>query len=234
VGAHASCWAKYGPPPREDKRAVTTRERRQQVHDLLERGVSMLECAHRLGVSLNTVKRHARHSEPDRMIRAPVYRACLVDAYRDHLRQRRCEDPAVPVPHLLAGIREQGHTGSADLLVHYINQGRVESDHAALSPRKVTGLLIRHPGRLDGRQSIQRGQLAGACPKMTVLTAQVAISNRFRSRRQGVLVSTPEGEDVNELSRWPGGRALYDPRPGEPRTQGPGVACRFYCFGDRS
>ncbi len=35
-----------------------------------------------------------------------------------------------------------------------------------------------------------------------------------------------------ELSRWPGGRALYDPRPGEPRTPGPGVSCRFYYSGD--
>jgi hypothetical protein len=38
----------------------------------------------------------------------------------------------------------------------------------------------------------------------------------------GVALST-------ELSRWPGGRrALYDPPAGEPRAQGPGVACRFY------
>lgn len=35
-----------------------------------------------------------------------------------------------------------------------------------------------------------------------------------------------------ELSRWPGGRALYDPHPGEPRTPGPGVMCRFYYSGD--
>lgn len=41
----------------------------------------------------------------------------------------------------------------------------------------------------------------------------------------GVALST-------ELSRWPGGRALYDLRPGEPRTPGPGVICRFYCSGD--
>ncbi|MET8957184.1 hypothetical protein [Streptomyces sp. NPDC004533] len=34
-----------------------------------------------------------------------------------------------------------------------------------------------------------------------------------------------------ELSRWPGGRALYDPDPGEPRTPGPGVMCRFYYSG---
>jgi hypothetical protein len=26
---------------------------------------------------------------------------------------------------------------------------------------------------------------------------------------------------ITELSRWPGGRALYDPRPGEPREPGP-------------
>jgi hypothetical protein len=35
-----------------------------------------------------------------------------------------------------------------------------------------------------------------------------------------------------ELSRWPGGRALYDPHLGESRTPGPGVTCRFYYSGD--
>ncbi|WP_317447621.1 hypothetical protein [Streptomyces collinus] len=36
---------------------------------------------------------------------------------------------------------------------------------------------------------------------------------------------------ATELSRWPGGRALYDPSADEPRT-GLGVACRFYYAGD--
>ncbi|MEU5083492.1 MULTISPECIES: hypothetical protein [Streptomyces] len=35
-----------------------------------------------------------------------------------------------------------------------------------------------------------------------------------------------------ELVRWPGGRALYDPRPGERRSPGPGVSCRFHHSGD--
>ncbi|MFC9399384.1 ISL3 family transposase, partial [Streptomyces sp. NPDC057027] len=172
IGAHASCWSKLGPPLREGNRA-TTRERWQQVHDLLDQGVGLLACARRLGVSLNTVKRYARHSEPDRMVRAPVYRACLVDPYRDHLRKRRTEDPAVPVTHLLAEIREQGYTGSANLLVRYINQGRVEADHAALSPRKVTGLLTRHPDRLDEDQHTLRDQLAHACLEMAVPAGQI-------------------------------------------------------------
>jgi hypothetical protein len=37
---------------------------------------------------------------------------------------------------------------------------------------------------------------------------------------------------ATELGQFPGGRALYDPRPGEPRTPGPGVSCRFYYSGD--
>ncbi|MFI8232616.1 hypothetical protein ACIGDI_27655 [Streptomyces sp. NPDC085900] len=35
-----------------------------------------------------------------------------------------------------------------------------------------------------------------------------------------------------ELGQFPGGRALYDPHPGEPRTPGPGVSCRLYHSGD--
>jgi len=37
---------------------------------------------------------------------------------------------------------------------------------------------------------------------------------------------------TTELSRWPGGRALYDPRPGDARAPGPGVVCRLYHSGD--
>ncbi len=33
---------------------------------------------------------------------------------------------------------------------------------------------------------------------------------------------------MTELGRWPGGRALYDPRP----PGGLGVVCRFYYSGD--
>jgi len=54
------------------------------------------------------------------MIRAPRYRATLVDPYRDHLRARRAADPAVPVHRLLAEIREKGYPGSMNLLYRYI------------------------------------------------------------------------------------------------------------------
>jgi transposase len=116
VAAHSSCWAAAGPPLKEGKQAQTTAERWRQVHDLLDKGTGLLECSRRLGLSLNTVKRYARAAEPQRMTRAPKYRATLVDPYRDHLRARRAADPAVPVQRLLAEIRELGYTGSMNLL----------------------------------------------------------------------------------------------------------------------
>lgn len=61
-------------------REQTTRERWRKVHDLLGQGVGLLECARRLDVALNTVKRYARMNEPTGDRRAPRYRPTLVDA----------------------------------------------------------------------------------------------------------------------------------------------------------
>ncbi|MEU6201956.1 ISL3 family transposase, partial [Streptomyces sp. NPDC047061] len=174
VLAHSACWAPLGPPIREGRRAQTTRERWQQVHDLRDQGVGLLECARRLNLALNTVKRYARHAEPDRLIRTPQYRPTLVDPYREHLRKRRATDPAVPVTHLLAEIRELGYTGSANLLVRYITQGRVEADHATLSPRRTARLLLTDPAHLKEEQAALRDKLSAACPEMTALATQIS------------------------------------------------------------
>ncbi len=173
VAAHSACWAAAGPPLKEGKQAGTTAERWRQVHDLLERGTGLLECSRRLGLSLNTVKRYARAAEPGRMVRAPKYRATLVDPYRDHLRARRAEDPAVPVQRLLAEIREQGYAGSMNLLYRYITQGRVESDRPHLSPRRVARLLLTRPDALSDAQRSLLGELIAACPEMTSLAGLV-------------------------------------------------------------
>ncbi|MER8003430.1 hypothetical protein [Streptomyces sp. NPDC095613] len=46
------------------------------------------------------------------------------------------------------------------------------------------------------------------------------------------MITTDDGVALaTEFGRFPG-RALYAPRPGEPRTPGPGVSCRFCYSGD--
>ncbi|HET9895550.1 MAG TPA: hypothetical protein VFQ44_11540 [Streptosporangiaceae bacterium] len=158
---------------KEGRQAQTTAEQWRQVHDLLDKGTGLLECSCRPRLSLNTVKRYARAAEPQRMIRAPKYQAAMADPYRKHLRARRAEDPAVPVTRLLAEIRELGYPSSLNLLRRYISQGRVESDRPHLSPKHVARLLLTRPDNLSDNQKTLPGQLTGACPEMTSLTALV-------------------------------------------------------------
>jgi hypothetical protein len=90
----------------------------------------------------------------------------LVDPYRDYLRKRRAEEPGVPVQYLLREIRERGYPGSSNLLVRYINQGRLDSDRPHLSPRRATRILLTKPVRLTGAQAETRARLEAACPEM--------------------------------------------------------------------
>ena len=171
VAAHSACWAR-GTPLQEGKRAATTQERWQQVHELRARNVGLLDCARRLNLSLNTVKRYDRASEPQRLQRVPNYRPTLAGPHRDYLRKRRAEEPGVPVQQLLREIRERGYQGSSNLLVRYINQGRLEG-RPHLAPRQAARILLTRPDRLTAGQQETLAGLEGACPEMTALTGLI-------------------------------------------------------------
>jgi transposase len=193
VRAHAPCWATVNPPRPGGVREQTTRERWHKVHALLDSGVGLLECARRLGLALNTVKRYARSPEPSADRIAPRYRPTLVDPYRDHLRRRRSDDPAVPVTHLLHEIRELGYTGSANLLVRYLNQGRAEGDRPVITPRRLTRLLLTHPDHLRTKDTELLGLLTAARPEMTQLTALI---------RDFAALLTPASGNDPKLTEW--------------------------------
>ncbi len=192
VAAHCACWAK-GMPLQDGKRAATTAERWQQVHALRAQNVGLLDCARRLNLSLNTVKRYDRASEPKRLQRVPKYRPTLVDPYRDYLRKRRAEEPGVPVQQLLREIRERGYQGSSNLLVRYINQGRLDSDRPHLSPRRASRILLTRPDRLTGGQAEALTRLEAACPEMTALAGLI---------RSFAAMLTPAPDNDGRLRQW--------------------------------
>jgi transposase len=192
VAAHSTCWAQAC-PPQAGPRAQTTAERWQQVHDLLGKGVGLLECSRRLDLALNTVKRYARATAPERLQRAPQYRPTLVDPYRDHLRTRRAEDPAVPVQQLLREIRELGYPGSSNLLVRYLSQGRAEAGRPHMSPRRAARLLLTRPTTLTEGQATRLDGLAAACPEMTALAGLV---------RSFAALLTPNPGNDHLLQQW--------------------------------
>ncbi|MBT2438782.1 ISL3 family transposase [Streptomyces sp. ISL-36] len=193
VRAHAPCWATVNPPRPGGVREQTTRERWHKVHALLDSGVGLLDCSRRLNLALNTVKRYARIPEPPADRIAPRYRPTLVDPYRDHLRARRAADPAVPVTHLLHEIREQGYTGSANLLVRYLNQGRAEGDRPVTTPHRLTRLLLTHPEHLWTKDTDLLGILTAACPEMTALAR---LTGEFAA------LLTPAQANDNKLTQW--------------------------------
>jgi transposase len=192
VAAHCACWAK-GIPLQDGTRAATTLERWQQVHDLRAQNVGLLDCARRLGLSLNTVKRYDRASEPERLQRVPKYRPTLVDPYRDYLRERRAQEPSVPVQQLLREIRERGYQGSSNLLVRYVNQGRLEGSRPHLSPRRAARILLTRPDRLTGGEAETLTRIEAACPEMTALAALI---------RSFAEMLAPAGENQARLQRW--------------------------------
>jgi hypothetical protein len=161
VIAHSNCWRS---PPRGPVRAPVraiderTRTRHAAVHELLAQGVGLLECSRRLGWALNTVKRYARAATAEHLQRPPRYGRTLVDPFREHLRRRLAAEPDVAVTRLLAEIRALGYTGSANLLVRYLNQGRARTERAAPAPRRLVSWIMTRPG---------------TCPNTTIATCRI-------------------------------------------------------------
>ncbi|MEU9671885.1 ISL3 family transposase [Streptomyces bobili] len=193
VRSHSSCWATANTPRPAGVQEQTTRERWHQVHDLLRKGVGLLECARRLNLALNTVKRYARTREPENLRRAPRYRPTLVDPYREHLRRRRSEDPAVPVKQLFREIKELGYTGSLNLLYRYITQGRAEGDRPVTTPQRLTRLLLTRPGNLRDKDAALLRELSAACPEMTALAKLV---------REFAALLSPASGNERVLTKW--------------------------------
>ncbi|MFD8708498.1 ISL3 family transposase [Kitasatospora sp. NPDC059648] len=194
VRSHTACWAAAVNPVRPGGvREQTTRERWKRVHDLLDQGVGLLECARRLDVALNTVKRYSRMKEPTGDRRAPRYKPTLVDPYRDHLRARRAEEPAVPFLQLFKEIKELGYTGSLNLFYRYITQGRAEGDKPVTTPKHFTRLLLSKPENLRDNDTALLRELTQTCPAMAELA-------RLASEFAQLL--TPEPGNDAKLTDW--------------------------------
>jgi hypothetical protein len=199
VAAHCACWAK-GLLLQEGKRAATTLERWHQFHDLRSQNVGLLECARRLNLSLNTVKRYDRTSEPERLQRVPKYRPTLVDSHRDYLRKRRAEQPASRSRSCCRRSASAATRGSSNLLVRYINQGRLDSDRPHLSPRRAARIMLTRPDRLTAGQQETLAALEGACPE-TMSAVPEAFPGRVKNRggQPGDAAVVDAGDGVAEI-----------------------------------
>jgi transposase len=202
VIAHSRCWH-TGPSRQARTLDDRTQARHAAVHALLDQGVGLIDCARRLGWALNTVKRYARAATAEDLRRPPKYRQTLVDPYRDHLRRRRAEEPNVAATRLLAEIRERGYTGSPNLLVRYLNQGRAEAERIPPSPRRLVSWLMTRPDKLPTHHSSHLDDLIAACPQLTTLAERMrefaAILTARRGQDLDAWMTTVEADDLPAL-----------------------------------
>jgi transposase len=91
------------------------------------------------------------------------------------------------------GIRERGYQGSSNLLVRYINQGRVDGSQPHLSPRRATRLLLTRPDRLADGQQETLARIEAACPEMSALASRI---------RDFAALLVPDSGNAARLQEW--------------------------------
>jgi transposase len=122
------------------------------------------------------------------------------DPYRDHLRRRLAAEPGAPVTRLLAEIRELGYTGSANLLVRYLNQGRAQIERACPSPRRLVSWLMTRPAELPEHDRGHLEDLLASCPHLTVLAQHIhGFADLLTTRRGGDLQDWMTVVEASEL-----------------------------------
>ncbi|MET8311843.1 hypothetical protein [Micromonospora sp. NPDC005173] len=89
---------------------------------------------------------------------------------------------------LLSEVREQGYTGSANLLVRYLNQGRAHAERTPPSPRRLVAWLMTPPDNLPAHRS-HLDDLLAACPHLTILARRV--------REFASLLTSRRGQDLD-------------------------------------
>jgi len=94
---------------------------------------------------------------------------------------------------MLREIRELGYQGSSNLLVRYINPGRVEGDRAHVSPCGTTRLLL---SMAVGLTASPHETLAGITAAWTEMTALAGLISSFAA------LLTPDLGKAGLLTQW--------------------------------
>jgi transposase len=157
----------------EGPSAQRTRARHAAVHALLAQGASHGQIMRRLHLSRNTVKKYAAAEHPGQLIHGPKYSTTLVDPFRDYLRQRRAQEPAVPTWTLLGEIKAMGYQGGSTLLYRYLGQGRADGEYPPPSPRRLTSWITTDPAKLPATRQTRLEHALKHCPELQATAGYV-------------------------------------------------------------
>jgi transposase len=194
--------------------APRTRQRYQQVQELLTQGATIRAIARELGLARGTVRRFARASSVDELLAKPhPGRPRVLDEHADYLRQRLAGGATNAVT-LCAELRERGYRGSATTLRTYLRPlraavGRPPAPRRPPKTRQLTSWLLTHPDRLadDDRDQLTRAR--AACPHLDALATHVSAFAEILTARQGQRlndwITAVEADDQPDLRSFTAG-----------------------------
>jgi transposase len=178
--------------PTTGRLAQRRHERFEQVHALLERGMSLTAIGRTLHLTRKIVRKYARASSADAASTrrtapgpSPVLTPFL--PYLNHRWQEGCENGKV----LLEEIRARGYRGSRRTLGRYVTARRrgappPEARSAPPSPRGIAALILRPPDHLDPAEVLQLVQVCERCPELaTTRDLARSFATILRERRGG-------------------------------------------------
>jgi transposase len=194
--------------------APRTRQRYQQVQELLAQGATIRAIARDLGLARGTVRRFARASSVHELLAKPhPGRPRVLDEHADYLRERLVNGVTNAVT-LCAELRERGYRGSATTLRTYLRPlraavGRPPAPRRPPKTRQLTSWLLTHPNRLADADRNQLARARAACPHLDTLATHVSAFAEILTTRQGQRlndwIAAVEADDQPDLRSFTAG-----------------------------
>ncbi|WP_324192681.1 ISL3 family transposase [Nocardia transvalensis] len=205
----------------EGRVAQRIRHRHNAVHSLLSQGVGIRAISLRLGLARATVRRLARASTPDELIRdsAGKQRPSVLDEFKPYL-LHRWNEGCTNTPELLAEIRARGYRGSRTILFNFLQplgtgERTPRIPAKPLSVRRFVTWLMSDPAALDPDDRQRLDTVLDASLELTALAGHVrAFAVMMRERQGGDLdtwMTAVESDDLPALRSFVRGlRRDYD------------------------
>ncbi|ATL66790.1 ISL3 family transposase [Nocardia terpenica] len=189
-----------GPVPpgeRQDRTAVRTRRRWDQVHALLAQGTSILAISRELGLSRGTTRRFVRAESVEELLvnNRLGFRVSILEAYKPEL-HRRWNQGCTNATQLFEEIKARGYQGSEKLVRNYLQPLRALT-HVPVAPpkpptvRKVVAWIMTNPATLAAEHRTSLDAILAVSPELAALTGHVRAFADIMGQRRG-----------QDLERW--------------------------------
>ncbi len=170
--------------------ADRTRDRHQEIHALIEKGLTLHAISRELGLARNTVRKFARAATAEELSEGKWQgRASILDDYKPYLHQR-WQEGCTSAKKLFEEIKAAGFRGGYSVVRDYLQPlraGARPTDGACRPPSVggMTGWITRHPDNLTQDETLQFKAVLARFPELDATAEHVRTFAEMMNARTG-------------------------------------------------